>query len=228
MQDTNDDTIDVQNEWSRFFENEVGQRSKRPSRRTLLRGGALATGLVLGGSTLAGKVAANRSNNFGNRNGIGAFLNEEAEWKDRPVWDSGVTDMTDQEGVVEIGVGAMTPLSITDEVWEEFTEGADYVPPKPDEGPFAFAPRVVEISPGTTVQWKYLGNSFLGDFPWPHDVVSLDGLFQSGFPMGPNLEYNFEETGNYLYYCTPHGGPEPFHGHYNLVGMRGAVIVSDD
>jgi plastocyanin len=51
----------------------------------------------------------------------------------------------------------------------------------------------------------------------------------------PDLTYEmtFDEPGNDLYYCTPHGAAfevEDFRGPlvYTEFGMRGAVIVTDD
>jgi plastocyanin len=215
-------------------------RKYKSSRRRVLK--TLTTAIV-GGAALTGSAAAKegdaRSNHYGNGNALGAFLNEEAEWKEAPVWDSGVTDRTGR-GTVDVAVGAMTPVDIPD-------------PEAPPEGPLAFAPRAVEVSPGTTVRWTWVSNP-LG-FPIPHDVVSLvddDGdpvLEPDGDPsyasplLGyksapdaeepdeedlPTFEVTFTETGNHLYYCTPHGAPFEVHGHYNLTGMRGAVIVSDE
>lgn len=191
------------------------------TRRTVLR----TIGAGIGGTVLAGSAAAG-GQNYGNGNGIGAFLNERPLAKRMPVWDSGVADMTGQDEAV-VDVGTMTTLDIPE----------DILPAPPEEGPFAYAPRAVEASPGTTVRWEWTGNPFLdangdpvspeeGSGPWPHDVHSLDHSFHSEFQGTGTFEWTFSDTGTYLYYCTPHGNPGP--DRPNLFGMRGAVIVSDD
>lgn len=205
---------------------------KATNRRRVLKiiGASVVGSGVLTGSASA-KNRTSKESDYGNGNGIGAFLNEEAVWKENPIWSSGIANRIGEDNV-EIDIGAMTSLSISEEEWEEFTGGDPAAPPAPDEGPFSFAPRAVKVSPGTTVNWVWAGNTFLG-FRWPHDVVSFDRvggdpLFQSGEKpeWGATTSHEFDDTGTYLYYCTPHGGPEPYHGHYNLAGMRGAVIVS--
>lgn len=48
--------------------------------------------------------------------------------------------------------------------------------------------------------------------------------------VNPTFEVTFDERGNHLYYCTPHGAPfEICHQgrcFYNPFGMRGAVQVA--
>lgn len=229
MQDTNDDTIGVQNEWSRFFENGVEGYSNRVSRRTVLRSSAIASGVVLGGSALAGNAAANRGNNYGNGNGIGAFLNEEAMWKESPVWDTGVADRTGQDEV-DVLFGGLTDIDIPEEM----------IPPDeevPDEGPWNLEPRVVKISPGTAVTWTWWEHGI------PHGLVSFFDPPEHGREFhehrgeGDTFTYTFEDEGTYLYFCHPHGTPYEvdFSGPEqeeflveNLFGQRGAVIVSED
>ncbi|WP_336359368.1 plastocyanin/azurin family copper-binding protein [Haladaptatus sp. ZSTT2] len=196
----------------------------RTTRRKVLKVlGAGAVGSVL----LSGSASAEKS--FGNGNGIGAFLNDKAELKKPPIWDDGISDQRG-EGTVEVEVGTLTSM----------------VPPF-EEGPFAFAPRVVKVSPGTTVKWVWTGNPWESappgipvppGAPWPHDVASLEKIggtykFASDMFLAGNdksFEYTFEEVGTNLYFCHPHG--YPFHDNsgfdYNLVGMRGAVLVRDD
>lgn len=204
------------------------------NRRTVLK----ATGGLLAFTGLSSTAVANgtRNKNYGNGSGIGAFLNEEAAFKEHPVWTGEMADMRG-ESVVDVAVGAMTSVD---------PPGDD----GPPELPVAFAPRVVKVSPGTTVRWTWVSNPF--DVPIPHDVTSL--VDDSGDVVlephagqryhhhdqytpatedndleedrNPTFEYTFDERGNHLYYCTPHGAPFEFHGHYNLVGMRGAVKVA--
>lgn len=195
------------------------------SRRNVLKAaGAVGAASLVGTGGVAGAKPERKGNGFGNGNGVGVFLNERAEYKPSPVWSGGVVDRTGRSRV-EVVVGAMTAVDF---------------PPEPDVPalPVAFAPQAVEVSPGTTVVWTWPTHPAPVP-PIPHDVVSLDvGLFDSGvrLPGGPNFEYTFDDVGNYLYYCTPHGAPFPVHPHgapedvtvYNEFGMRGAVLVSDD
>lgn len=198
--------------------------SRITNRRTVLKtAGALALLSTVG---VDGAVAAKpepKGNNFGNGNGIGAFLNEKAEYKASPIWNEGVVDMTGHD-TVQVVSGAMTSV--------EFPKAPF------DALPVAFAPMAVKISPGTEVVWTWPPVPE-GVPQIPHDVVSLeDGLFDSGirFPGGDDFTHTFDDVGTYLYYCTPHGAPFPVHPHgapegvtvYNEFGMRGAVIVADE
>ncbi|WP_191967045.1 MULTISPECIES: plastocyanin/azurin family copper-binding protein [Haloferax] len=191
------------------------------TRRGALRltGGLLALGAMSGTATA-------RDHHYGNGNGVGAFLNAKAQFKDSPIWTSGVANMKRQD-VVEVDVGVLTPLDLP--------EG--FAPPDVDvEGPFKFGPEAILVSAGTTVKWVWTGNPFeLVDpnNPWAHDVVSLEmvngaPLFQSPFQGTGTYEYTFDEPGTYLYYCTPHGYPYEDDSGFelNLIGMRGAVIVT--
>lgn len=190
---------------------------KRANRRTVLK--AISVGIA-SGVALSGSATANGG--YGNGNGIGSFLNEDAEFKDQPLWSSGVADMTGQSEV-EVVVGSITSVDIPENL----------VPPGedvPEALPVAFAPKAVEVSPGTDVTWTWGPGIH-------HSVTSLDGTGESfdehGEP-GHEFTYTFDEVGNYLYYCIPHGTPfpidfgEPLGEVSNLFGMRGAVIVSDE
>lgn len=180
---------------------------------------------IVAGTVLSGSASA-RGNNYGNGNAVGAFLNEEAWGKDNPIWTSGVADQTGEESV-QVDVGTMVSLDIPE----------DEVPiAPPEEGPFGFAPRAVEVSPGTTVEWVWTGNAFAlqpGE-PWPHDVASFDTghgddhehEFQSPMQGEGSFSHEFNKPGVNLYYCHPHG--DFTEDHPNLFGMRGAVIVTDE
>ncbi|MFB6121221.1 MAG: plastocyanin/azurin family copper-binding protein [Halobacteriaceae archaeon] len=193
------------------------------TRRRLLRVGALGTGALLAGGAV-GSAAGQQTgdSDYGGGNAIGAFLNEEAAFKRRPIWDGGVADRTGED-VVEVTVGAMTSIDVPD-------------PDVPDRAPFAFAPRAVKVSRGTTIRWIWVSNPF--DFPIPHDVTSLDTmpdgsrLFSSGLKQytdaDPTFEHTFDERDTHLYFCTPHGAPFEVHGHVNAFGMRGAIIVAGE
>lgn len=185
------------------------------SRRAILKT-AGAAGL-LSAAGLSGTTAA-KGNNYGNGNGIGAFLNETAEFKNSPVWSSGVADKTGQPQV-DVSVGVMTSVDIP-------------VPGTPEALPVAFAPKAVEVSPGTNVTWTW-------EVPH-HSVTSLDGTGESfdhhvmPGDSDTTFTYTFDEVGNYLYYCHPHGTPykidlgPPIGKVDNLFGMRGVVKVSDE
>ncbi|MFB6267240.1 MAG: plastocyanin/azurin family copper-binding protein [Halodesulfurarchaeum sp.] len=81
-----------------------------------------------------------------------------------------------------------------------------------------FSPRILSISPGTTVRWKNTGS--IG-----HTVKSAEltegatsWSFQSDtISGGGSASHTFEDTGVYTYYCTIHGKGT----------MCGAVIVGD-
>lgn len=194
------------------------------SRRSLLRtAGAVGLASLVGFSGTAAAKPERKGNGFGNGNGIGAFLNEDAAYKDTPVWGSGVVDMTGRD-TVEVVVGAVTSVDMPGAPFEEL--------------PVAFAPQAVKISSGTTVTWTW--PAYGAPIPAiPHDVVSLeDGAFDSGvrFPGGSDFAHTFADVGTALYYCTPHGAPFPVHPHgappdariYNEFGMRGAVLVVEE
>lgn len=197
-------------------------KSDGMSRRNVLRTAGLVGAVSLAGIPGTALGAGNNENGFGNGNGLGAFLNEQAAYKDSPVWSGGVVDMTGEESV-EVVVGAMTSVDMPDAPFEAL--------------PVAFAPQAVKISPETDVTWTWA--SYEAPIPpIPHDVVSLeDGVFDSGmqFP-GSDFTHTFTDAGKYLYYCTPHGAPFPVHPHgapedariYNEFGMRGAVLVVEE
>lgn len=199
------------------------------------RRSAVKTAGAVGLFSLAGftgtAAAKNEEKSYGNGNGIGSFLNEAAEYKETPIWTGEVADMRG-EPIVTIENGAMTSVEL---------------PGFPPELPVAFDPLVVQVSPGATVRWEWIASTP----PIPHNVVSLDetedgsplfenpetGVDGNGDPTnvvydpGLSYEYTFEDRGNYLYYCTPHGAPFPvtnFQGNevYNEFGMRGAVKVT--
>ncbi len=78
-----------------------------------------------------------------------------------------------------------------------------------------FLPDVLEVDPGTTVEWKVEGDN-------PHNVVAADGSWQSPQVMerGDRFTRAFEAPGVYPYYCTFHGTPEG-------EGMAGYLVVGD-
>jgi halocyanin-like protein len=83
-------------------------------------------------------------------------------------------------------------------------------------GGFAYAPAAVIVDSGTTVTWEWSGQ---GSHNVVHDTQAgsqSEEAFNSGNTQtSGTFEYTFEETGNFLYYCTPH----------KAQGMKGAVVV---
>lgn len=205
-------------------------------RRTVLK---TVGGGILGGALMSGSATA-ATTHYGRGNGLDAFLNEEAMFKESPIWDGEIANRMGEE-TVDVAVGALTSANIPN-------------PNAPPTVPFAFAPQVVKVSPGTTVRWTWVSNPY--DVPIPHDVTSLvdddgnvvlerhadqrfhhhdrytpatDGT-QLVEDVNPTFEVTFRERGNHLYHCTPHGAPwEVCHEGqciYNAFGMRGAVQVA--
>lgn len=84
---------------------------QRISRRTVLR----AAGGTLSVAGLSGAAAAEqpKDKSYGEGTGIGAFLNEQAELKKPPVWDSGIANRLGED-VVDVAVGALTTAQIPD------------------------------------------------------------------------------------------------------------------
>lgn len=77
----------------------------------------------------------------------------------------------------------------------------------------AFDPAAIRISPGMTVRWTWTGDG-------THNVVEQDQTFKSGSPTDDSdevYEFDFQESGTYLYYCERHEGR----------GMKGAVVVGE-
>lgn len=189
-------------------------------RRTVLK---TTGGLGLLGLAGVTGTAAARDGDTKKLNDVNAFLNRPAAYKEGPIWDGTVVD-TDT-----VAVGAFTSVSVPDV-------------PIP-AAPVAYDPMVVQVTPGTKVTWTWLDPVFPPADPdgVPHDVVSFgtsraNPLFRSEFQFPGDAEdfcYTFDEVGEYLYYCTPHGAPfaveSAFGGKVNNeFGMRGAVIVVED
>ena len=99
---------------------------------------------------------------------------------------------------------------------EASQEVADYlsaVGAEANGGAFGYDPAAVQISTGTTIEFEWTGEGAA------HNVVSEgDGPLDSGSAVdasGVEYEYTFEETGTFLYECTPHSS----------LGMKGAIVV---
>jgi plastocyanin len=189
------------------------------TRRSVLKSTGAAG--ILGLAGLSGSAGA-KNGDTRNHTDIAAFLNKPAAFKEGPIWDGTVVDDD------TIDVGAFTSVSVPDV-------------PLP-AAPVAYDPQVVRVTPGTTVTWTWLDPNFPPADPdgVPHDVVSFgtsraNPLFASElqFPGDAvDFSYTFDEPGEYLFYCTPHGAPfavDSFLGGKvnNEFGMRGAVIVTE-
>lgn len=223
----------------------TGMTRRRQTRRTALK--TLGAGIV-GATVLTGSAGAKggpKGNNYGNGNAIGKFLNEEAEYKESPIWDTGIADRTGRDEV--------------DVLWSGLTEVVRPDTGEKVQGPWGVDPRAVKVSPGTEVTWTWYDGRFALDI---HHLVSyFDPPYDEEFELPPELtegsddggddhdhehpggegefylkndpgdsfSYTFDEVGTYLYFCIPHGipsgelGPIP-----NLFGQRGAVKVVDD
>lgn len=187
----------------------------RVGRRPVLK--ALGASAV-GGTFLTGTASA-RPNHYGNGNGIGAWLNEKPSLIGQKVWDGGIVDRTGEDEI-EINFNALLVV-----------DGETI-------GPFAVEPRAVKVSPGTTVRWNWEappGHNLVSFFHPPHSGPEDWEDDNGGFAVPPAdapFEFEFENRGNYLYYCHPHGtpyeavaGPEGQFVGKNLLGHRGVVKV---
>ena len=76
---------------------------------------------------------------------------------------------------------------------------------------FAFDPKELTVSVGTTVIWH--NNDSVG-----HTVTSDTALFDGALPSGADFQFTFSQAGTYPYYCQPHGGS-------GGQGMSGVVVV---
>ncbi len=77
---------------------------------------------------------------------------------------------------------------------------------------FAFAPKVLTVAPGTTVEWQNQDSAM-------HTVTSDKGAFDSGnLGQGATFKFTFTKAGTYAYYCRYHGGP-------GGQGMSGQIVV---
>lgn len=217
------------------------QHPSGTNRRSVLRtiGAGVVGGTVLTGSAVAG--GGRGSGNYGSGNGIGAWLNEEAMFKQSPVWDTGIANRTGEEEV-EVLFGGLTDIDIP-------------FPDTPDVGPWGMDPRAVKISPGADVTWRWYDGP--GAIDAHHLVSYFDPPYEEAFELphggghgdhehpggndefyvhedlGDTFTYTFDEVGIYLYFCIPHGTPFSFQfpelGEVqNLFGQRGAVIVAGD
>ena len=73
----------------------------------------------------------------------------------------------------------------------------------------SYYPKVLEITPGTTVTWvnEDVFSYLAGEFSGIHNVVSTEGPTNLNSPMLAHAEtwsYTFEQEGEYTYICTPH------------------------
>ena len=84
------------------------------------------------------------------------------------------------------------------------------------DGGFLFSPSTVDIHPGDVVEWTWsaTGHSSTSGTPG-----SPNGIWDSGvLNMGASFSHTFNTTGQFPYFCTPHGA---------CCGMTGVVNVAD-
>ena len=168
---------------------------------------------VVAGKFFTGAVSA-RPDQYGNGNAIGAWLSEKPKLVGKRIWDGGFVDET---GESEVTI-----------VFDESKEVGDLVIP------FTADPMAVRVSPGTKVTWEWDdgdAHELVSFFDPPHEDEYAEATFRDD---SGSFEWEFKETGNYLYYCHPHGTPyvvETVDGGgrdrtgKNLMGHRGAVKV---
>lgn len=73
----------------------------------------------------------------------------------------------------------------------------------------SYYPKVLEITPGTTVTWinEDVFSLLAGEFSGIHNAISTSGPVSFGSPMlahAQSWSFTFEEEGEYTYICTPH------------------------
>ena len=191
----------------------MNRKNRSLGRRSVLR--TIGAGVV-GGVTLTGTASAGRDD-YGNGKAIGKFLNEEAMFKDSPIWDTGISNRRGEDEVT-VQFDALTEVNIP-------FEGA------PDEGPWGVEPRAVRVSPGTEVTWTWRNEwdfvddpdelpphyltSFFNPPAWGEEFVEYPG-------PGGEYTYTFEEPGTYFYFCIPHGTP------FNLAELEGEDPPDED
>lgn len=191
----------------------MSRKKQSFGRRTVLQ--TIGAGVV-GGVTLTG-VASAGAGNYGNGKAIGKFLNEEAMFKDSPIWDTGIANRRGEDEVT-VAFDALTEVNLP-------FEGA------PDEGPWGVEPRAVRVSPNTEVTWTWRNEWDFVDKPEelpPHYLVSFFDPPEWGnafveYPgPGGTYTYTFEEPGTYFYFCIPHGTP------FNLAELQHEEEPAED
>jgi plastocyanin len=76
---------------------------------------------------------------------------------------------------------------------------------------FQFTPKVLTITPGTTVEWVNEAGR--------HTVEADDGSFKSDvLKAGDKFEHKFDKAGTFAYHCE-------FHGEKGGKDMAGKIIV---
>jgi plastocyanin len=76
---------------------------------------------------------------------------------------------------------------------------------------FQFTPKVLTITPGTTVEWVSEASR--------HTVEADDGSFKSDvLKQGDKFEHKFDKAGTFAYHCE-------FHGDKGGKDMAGKIIV---
>ncbi|WP_224270841.1 halocyanin domain-containing protein [Haloprofundus salinisoli] len=182
-----------------FLDSDTGMTRRR----------VLALAAVTGGASFAGcldETSSTPGGGDGTNESVGSTGSDDSEGSDstaggdaadsKATVDEWMSDGRNYDGIVdETGTDRVT-----------VRVGADSA-----NGPYAYDPAAVRVSPGTTVVWEWVAAS------GAHNVVEQDGAFESQlYSTGDaTFEYTADEPGTYLYYCTPH----------RELGMKGAVVV---
>jgi halocyanin-like protein len=194
------------------------ETADEPTRRTLLRGLALA-GVLGSAGCVSGADPGGAPAGDGNSSASGTPTDTPtATPTDTPTAtptdtptdvddvDAWLADANGYHGDVQGRFGDQTQVRVATRPTEEFERDSDFA--------LAFNPPGIRVTPGTTVVWEWT------EHPGEHNVVALDGTFDSGEASdvaGLSFEYTFEEEGVVPYVCEPHRDD----------GMIGAVVVRE-
>jgi len=129
----------------------------------------------------------------------GVVVAEPVPSSEYPAVDEWLADTNEYDGTITDRTG---------ETLVEIATGADG-----NGGHFAFDPHAVQISPDTTVRWRWTGNGGGHDITFEDVDVSTDSI---SVAPGVHFEHTFGEPGVYRYACRPHRG----------IGQRGAIVVT--
>lgn len=120
--------------------------------------------------------------------------NGDDDWLDEvPNWDGETEDLTGEDEI-EVLNGDSEDIGV--------------------EGTYAFEPADVQVDPGTTVEWTWVGDT---GHSVTHEADDPEFDSETITGDGETFEYTFEEEGIYDYYCIPHRSLE----------QKGRVRVGD-
>jgi halocyanin-like protein len=117
-----------------------------------------------------------------------------------------LSDANGHDGEVQLRAGDRARVHVATPPTEEIAADSAIA--------LAFRPPGIQVPPGTTVTWTW------SPHPGEHNVVALDGTFDSGAPTAADdatFSHTFDEPGTYPYVCQSHRD----------AGMKGAVVVRE-